>query len=199
LITLLLGLFIILYAISNIDLIKYRNLVSAIGNTFGTSRVIKTPQTASNEINPLGNLKNDLETITKKYGFNNSINVEENERGVTIHILEDIMFKSGSAELNKNSLFILGRLAAILKQIPNDIRIEGHSDNVPINSILYPSNWHLSVSRALNTAYYLITQEKLPADKISICGYSEFKPVASNESADGRKLNRRVDLVIIKK
>jgi len=87
----------------------------------------------------------------------------------------------------------------VLKILPNDIRIEGHSDNIPINTSTYQSNWHLSVARALNTAYYLITQEKLSADKISIVGYAEFKPLATNETDEGRKLNRRVDLVIIKK
>lgn len=199
LITLLLGLFIILYAISNIDLKKYQSFVSAIGNTFGSSRPVNNPGISLKEISPLHNLKNDIESITRKYGYDKVINVEENERGVTIHILEDIMFKSGSADLNEGSLEVLGRLASILKMLPNDIRIEGHSDNIPINTASYPSNWHLSVARALNTAYHLITMEKLPADKISIVGYSEFKPLTSNESEEGRKLNRRVDLVIIKK
>jgi chemotaxis protein MotB len=199
LITLLLGLFIILYAISNIDSKKYQNFISAIGSTFGSSRIINTSAVSSKEISPLHNLKSDFESIIRRYGYDKVIGVEENERGVTIHILEDIIFKSGSADLNENSLEILGRLASILKMLPNDIRIEGHTDNVPINTASFPSNWHLSVSRALNTAYHLITQEKLSADKISIVGYAEFKPLASNESEQGRKLNRRVDLVIIKK
>jgi len=199
LITLILGLFIILYAISNIDLKKYQSLVSAIGNTFGSTRIATSTGASLKEISPLHNLKNDIESITRRYGYDKVIDVEENERGVTIHILEDIIFKSGSADLNVSSLEILDRLASILKVLPNDIRIEGHSDNVPINTTTYPSNWHLSVSRALNTAYYLITQEKLSADKISIVGYSEFKPLVSNGTEEGRKLNRRVDLVIIKK
>ena len=199
LITLLLGLFIILYAISNIDLKKYQSFVSAVGNTFGTSRMVSSSGISIKEISPLQNLKSDIESITRRYGYNKAVSVEENERGVTIHILEDIIFKSGSADLNESSMEILGRLASILKVLPNDIRIEGHSDNVPINTVSYPSNWHLSVARALNTAYYLITCEKLSADKISIVGYSEFKPLVSNNIEEGRKLNRRVDLVIIKK
>jgi len=161
--------------------------------------MINSAGVGSKEISPLHNLKSDIESVTRRYGYDKVIEVEENERGVTIHILEDIIFKSGSADLNVSSLEILDRLASILKVLPNDIRIEGHSDNVPINTAAYPSNWHLSVSRALNTAYYLITQEKLSADKISIVGYSEFKPLASNGTEEGRKLNRRVDLVIIKK
>jgi len=83
--------------------------------------------------------------------------------------------------------------------LPNDIRVEGHTDNIPINSSLFPSNWHLSVARALNTAYYLINNEGVPPDRVSIVGNAEFKPIESNETAYGRALNRRVDIVIIKK
>jgi chemotaxis protein MotB len=161
--------------------------------------MINNPGVSLKEVSPLHHLKGDIESLTKSYGYDKVINVEENERGVTIHILEDIIFKSGSADLNENSLEILGRLSAVLKMLPNDIRIEGHSDNVPIKTAAYASNWHLSVARALNTAYFLITEKKLSADKISVVGYSEFKPLGSNETEVGRKLNRRVDLVIIKK
>lgn len=187
-----------MYAISNIDLKKYQSFITAIGTTFGSSKFVNSSDFGS-KISPLHNLKNDIENITRQYGYDKAINVEENERGVTIHILEDIIFKSGSADLNESSVVILGRLATIIKLLPNDIRIEGHSDNVPINTTAYPSNWHLSVARALNTAFHLITQEKLSADKISIVGYAEYKPLAANDTEEGRKFNRRVDLVIIKK
>lgn len=199
LITLLLGLFIILYAVSNIDLQKYRKFMSAFGSTFGSSQVIAVSEQAAESGKIISSLKSDVQDLIEKYNYDKMLNVEENERGVTIHILEDILFKSGSAELNGTSLLLLGRLSSLLKIIPNDIRIEGHTDNIPISTHQYPSNWHLSVARALNTAYHFINNEMLPADKISIVGYSEYKPVSANETEEGRKLNRRVDLVIIKK
>ncbi len=113
--------------------------------------------------------------------------------------MDDILFPSGSDVLNPGSLQILDRIATILKELPNDIRIEGHTDNVPINTVRFPSNWHLSVARALNTAYYLINTEGLIAEKVSIVGYSEYRPIATNDTPDGRAINRRVDIVIIKK
>ena len=78
------------------------------------------------------------------------------------------------------------------------ILVEGHTDNVPISNAAFPSNWHLSVARALNTAYYLVNKENLAADKISIVGFSEYKPIETNETPAGRASNRRVDIVIIK-
>ncbi|RPH72019.1 chemotaxis protein MotB, partial [bacterium] len=93
----------------------------------------------------------------------------------------------------------LSKIAAVIKELPNDLRIEGHTDNVPINSYEFPSNWHLSVARALSTAYFLIDKEKLPQERLSVVGYSEYKPISSNEIPEERSKNRRVDIVIIKK
>ena len=148
--------------------------------------------------NSFDNIKSEVERLINTNNYSSSIKLEENARGITIHILEEIVFPSGSSELKKGSLMVLSQLASIIRKLPNDIRIEGHTDNVPINSSAFPSNWHLSVARALNTAYYLVNTEKLAADKISIVGYSEYKPLESNETQAGRASNRRVDIVITK-
>ncbi|WP_337865736.1 OmpA family protein [Ignavibacterium sp.] len=199
LITLLLGLFILLYTASNLDIQKYEKMLSAFGNVFGTETAkIKIDAIPEKVIStPLDKLKNDItqliaETDTK------SIRMEENERGITIHILEDIVFPSGSAELKPTSKFVLKKVADIIKKLPNDIRVEGHTDNIPISSAAFPSNWHLSVARALNTAYYLIKDEGVNPDKVSIVGYAEYKPIELNDTPYGRASNRRVDIVIIK-
>ena len=201
LITLLLGLFIILYAISNIDAHKYQRVVNAAGDIFGNrSKIVALNNNIVNKPSvPELSLKAELTKLIDKYHYNNSIRLEQNARGITIHILDDILFASGSANLADGSLMILNRLAKILKELPNDIRVEGHTDNVPINTSAFPSNWHLSVARALNTAYYLIKNEELNPEKISIIGYSEYKPIDSNATPEGRATNRRVDIVIIKK
>ena len=201
LITLLLGLFIMLYTSSNLDLQKYENVLGAIGNVFNgkISTVKKVDSPALENIAaPYDNLKNDIETLINTNDYSSSIKLEENSRGITIHILEEIVFPSGSADLKKGWLIVLSQLAAIIRKLPNDIRIEGHTDNVPISNIVFPSNWHLSVARALNTAYYLVNKEELSPDKVSIVGFSEYKPIDTNENSAGRASNRRVDIVIIK-
>lgn len=201
LITLLLGLFIILYAISKIDVDKYQKMITAMGDVFGDHGKVVSMKSASVGAAPAdgSHLKSELNQLIDKYHYNKSIRLEENERGVTIHILDDILFPSGSAELANYSVTVLNGLAEILKELPNDIRVEGHTDNVPINTAVFPSNWHLSVSRALNTAYYLINKEGLNPEKVSIVGYSEYKPISTNDTQEGRASNRRVDIVIIKK
>lgn len=208
LITLLLGLFIILYAISNIDLVKYQNMSKAMGNFFGESSskmpvanqsLPKNQLGFVKKVDPMVGLRMDLERLINTENLGNSIKLEENERGFTIHILDNILFATGSDELFPESKAILHQLANIIRILPNDIRVEGHTDNVPIRNNKFQSNWHLSVARALQTAYYLIEVEKMDQSKISIVGYSEFKPIASNDTPEGRATNRRVDITILKK
>lgn len=177
-------------------------MITAMGSVFGNEASGKIVPIQSEakifEISPYDKIKQDVNQLIKDNQYEANLRLEENERGITIHILEDIIFPSGSAELNTNSKLVLSKLAAIIAVLPNDIRIEGHTDNIPISSGLFRSNWHLSVARALNTAYFLIDSEKLSPDKVSIVGYAEYRPIESNETKEGRATNRRVDLVIIK-
>ncbi len=191
--------FIILYAISNIDSQKYQRVLRAFGNTFGFDTEIINIESQINkeETAPVIQLKEQLTNIIHDHGYDEFVKLEDNERGITIHIMDQILFNSGSARLESKSYEILNKIAAVLRELPNDIRIEGHTDNVPISTYEYPSNWHLSVARALNTAYYLINVENLPQEKLSVVGNSEFKPIAPNDES-GRAKNRRVDIVIIK-
>lgn len=205
LITLLLGLFIILYAISNVDSAKYDNLTTALGNVFGSAKFkIETSSPIPISLNdkysiaPLDYWKQELNDIINTNELNSSISVEDNERGVTIRILDDILFPSGEAELKIKAQEVLNLVAEVIKKLPNDIRVEGHTDNIAINSIKYPSNWHLSIARALNAAYHLIQAEEINPDKISVVGYSEYNPIADNLTSEGRAKNRRVDIIVIK-
>lgn len=176
-------------------------MITAMGDVFGNDgKIIGLTQNQNVvDISPISNLKSGLEKVINDNGYESSIRLEENERGITLHILEDILFASGKAELNPGSNVVLSRLAAIIRELPNDVRVEGHTDDIPIKSAVFPSNWHLSVARALNTAYYLIHNEGLPPEQVSVVGYSEYKPLAENNSPSGRAQNRRVDIVIIKK
>jgi chemotaxis protein MotB len=203
LITLLLGLFVILYAMSKIDAGKYAEIVSALNGVFGAGKgvlagdagLLQTPNTAlqterqriAQEIRGALNLDNPELPIT----------VTENERGVTVHIMEELLFPSGSADLKRASLNAMDTLAGILRRLPNDLRVEGHTDNVPISTAQFPSNWHLSVARALNIGYYLILQHGLTQERVSIVGYSEYQPLEKNDTPEHRARNRRVDIVIL--
>jgi len=205
LITLLLALFIILYAISNVDAQKYDKMSAAMGSVFGSTKFkietnIPNPLARSDEFvqKPLDFLRQELGEIVEINELNNSVSIEDNQRGVTIRILDDILFSSGNAELKIKAQEVLKLIAEIIIKLPNDIRVEGHTDNIAINSVQYPSNWHLSIERALNTAYYLIQAEDIDPDKVSVVGYAEYNPIAENSTNEGRAKNRRVDIIVIK-
>ncbi len=204
LITLLLGLFVILYAMSKIDSEKYSQIVAALEGAFGKERavvlnghkgIMKSPMPALDA--ERAKVSQEISDAIGKMNTKNLVSLTHNERGVTIHIMEEMLFTSGSAEIKSASLPALDTLAAMLKNIPNDIRIEGHTDNIPIATRRFPSNWHLSVERALNVGYYIISKHNLNPEKISVVGYSEYKPLTPNDTEEHRSKNRRVDIVII--
>ncbi|MBI3123080.1 MAG: OmpA family protein [Ignavibacteriales bacterium] len=198
LITLLLGLFIILYTISIIDVGKYKGIAAAFGNFLGNESVVPSKPEAKVVSGPKESLSDQLSKLIAESDYSKAIQMEESERGIVVHILDDVLFSSGQAMLNEASKNVLKQLANVIKSIPNDVRIEGHTDNTPISTPRYPSNWHLSVDRALSTAYYLINEEGLDPDKVSIVGYAEYRPRDPNDTPEARAKNRRVDLVILK-
>lgn len=198
LITLLLGLFVILYAMSNIDKKKYSQWVAAFGGEFGSGKVEMEGNGAiMSELTEELRVEKLLKQILQIDGKNSSLSISIDERGVTIHIQEELLFPSGESRLKGSSYSMLDSLSSALRKIPNDIRIEGHTDNIPIATELFPSNWHLSVSRAMNTGYYLIERHKFNPEKLSVVGYGDGKPIAQNTSEKNRALNRRVDIVVL--
>lgn len=116
--------------------------------------------------------------------------------GLVISLTEAGFFNSGSAEINKSSEPVLHALAAALPATP--IRVEGHTDNIPIHTSLFATNWELSTARAATIARLLIQWSSVKPENLSAAGYAEFHPVAGNSTAEGRTLNRRVDIVILK-
>ena len=205
LITLLLGLFVILYAMSKIDAGKYAEIAAALGGVFGSNAgtvsvsqgnrgvlqvpipsVPREPQEVQKEVEAAlqQNLKSGLITLST------------NERGLTVHVAEELGFASGSADPKAEMFRVLDTLVAILQRLPRDIRVEGHTDDVPINTPVFRSNWHLSVARAVNVTYYLVDQG-LDPEKVSVAGYGEFHPLVPNTSEGNRAKNRRVDIVIM--
>ena len=201
LITLLLGLFVILYAMSNIDTKKYNQWVAAFGGVFGSSQVDMKQGIGGKGLvdgmNEQIQVRQMLKEALELNGKNDAINITIDERGVTIHIQEELLFPSGQTDLKSSSLKTMDSLAYVIKRLPNDIRIEGHTDNIPINTPRFPTNWHLSVTRAMNTGFYLIDQHGINPDKVSVVGFGELRPLAGNGTEEGRSQNRRVDIVIL--
>jgi chemotaxis protein MotB len=127
-----------------------------------------------------------------------NIVVMEQERGLVISFKDSLLFASGSAVLTPLAQEIITSVGNSLIGIRNYIRIEGHTDNLPINTARYPSNWELSSARAANVLHLLQDRVGLPPDRLSIVGYGEHRPLVVNADDASRAMNRRVDIVILK-
>jgi chemotaxis protein MotB len=126
----------------------------------------------------------------------NRVRLTEDRRGLVLSIPEAGAFPPGSAEMSDAARDVMTRLAAALEQLPNAVRIEGHTDDVPIHNAHFNSNWELSTARATFVVQFLLQEGGLEPDRLSAAGYGAFHPVAENASPDGRARNRRVDIVI---
>jgi chemotaxis protein MotB len=118
-------------------------------------------------------------------------------RGVILRLKESVLFEVGKAELREEAKNVLDMLYEdVFKDLPNNILIEGHTDNVPIHTPQFPSNWELSTARATSVARYLIEQKGFPPRRLAAMGCGEFRPIADNGTEEGRAKNRRVEFII---
>ena len=130
------------------------------------------------------------------------VTISELKGKLTVNLVEAILFDSGKAEVKPGGLVVLGKVIEILKTVSDkNIRIEGHTDNVPITGSLaqrYPTNWELSAARAINVTRYL-QKQAIDAATLSAIAFGEFRPVASNSTPEGREKNRRIEIVLVPK
>lgn len=138
-----------------------------------------------------------LEVYLLKNGMQDKVGLEITRRGLVVSLKEAGFFDSGSADIRVASYPLLAKIAESLSEFTNQIRVEGHTDNVPINTRAFPSNWELSAARATNIVKHLITYYRYEPEGLSATGYGEYRSVADNGSAEGRAKNRRVDIVLL--
>ncbi len=126
------------------------------------------------------------------------ITTRETRRGILIRLENEVLFDSGKADIKPAAIQSLDKIAEILKDIPNSIRVEGHTDNIPINTERFPSNWELSTQRALAVVSYLIEKVGIDPARLSAAGYGESRPLVANDSAAARARNRRVEILVVR-
>jgi chemotaxis protein MotB len=141
-------------------------------------------------------LKQELDGFARSHGFANQVQTEIERRGLVVNVLTDkLLFTSGSATLQPAGLPLLAEIVQLLNvDKTHPIIVEGHTDNVPISTPEFPSNWELSTARATSVVRFLIAHG-IAASRLGAAGYAALDPVASNATAAGRALNRRVDIV----
>jgi chemotaxis protein MotB len=208
LITLLLALFIMMYTVSRQDAQKYHEAAGQLKTIFsGRSAVLNTgPGAGSNAAIPLlktepqvaQQLEKEVQGMAEAKDAGHKISVLSDERGIVIRVMDRAFFDTGKADLKDTARTALMKIAPILKASHNQIMIEGHTDNVPINTTEFTSNWELSVRRATEVVRYLIETYGFPPGRISASGYAEYRPVAPNDSGENRALNRRIEIILLR-
>jgi chemotaxis protein MotB len=144
-------------------------------------------------------IKKAIEAHLNLNGAQDKVSVSITKRGLVVSLKEVGFFDSGSADVRQNAYPLLSKVAESLSRYNNPIRVEGNTDNVPISSRTFKSNWELSTARATNIVHFLIEENRFQPENISAVGYGEYRPLAGNESAIGRSKNRRVDIVLLAK
>ncbi len=201
-ITLMFAFFTVLYASSTVDRDKLASMSVSMQHVFAGVDPAGPPLPAPvprrpavvNELQPvLAHLTADLAPEIQS----GRLSVEFDARGVLISIREAGSFSTGSADLPPAAATVLDRVARRLREIPNAVRIEGHTDDVPIRTERFASNWDLSTSRATQVIAYLVQRARLDPARLSAAGYSQFRPRVPNDSDANRARNRRVDIVIL--
>ena len=217
--TLLLALFIVLFAVSQTDQKKMQEMAQAFAAAFQTggpsffdkagqsdyqSTQMPTTGSANNlaylqESTQLLETQQQLDRYIKEGGWEDSLTTALSEDGLLIRIKEKALFPSGSADLLPQSQAIGKPVADLLATIPQKVVISGHTDNVPIATSKFPSNWDLSVERSLNFMKFILAQNnKLDPARFSTTGNAEYRPVAPNDTEEGRAQNRRVEILIMR-
>ncbi|WP_203340710.1 flagellar motor protein MotB [Planococcus beijingensis] len=222
--TLLLALFIVLFAASEVDSKKFQAISSSFNSELQGGTGILDQEAPVESLDPsttaklnedlpsgeseeeilaakdqqeLEDFQTKIEAYIDEKGLSPRLQTEMTVKGLMITIKEGVLFESGSADIIGGSQTIADEISNLLvSDPPRMIFIEGHTDNIPAGTKEYPTNWELSSARAINFMKILLENDKLDPEKFSATGYSEYHPIATNDTPEGRTENRRVEVLI---
>ncbi|MDR3289029.1 MAG: OmpA family protein [Peptococcaceae bacterium] len=214
LITLLMIFFVVLYSISKVDAEKFKAVADSLSVSLGGAQaaspaladdssgtaLIDLPEleaSSEEEKMSIEVIKNKIDAFAKDNQIEHKLSSSIEERGLVVSIQDTLLFDSGSAVITAGARSILEKIAVVLYATPNYIRVEGHTDDLPIRTEQFPSNWELSAARATHIVQLMIASGISPV-RLSETGYSEYRPLVPNDSEANRNRNRRVDLIILR-
>ncbi len=206
LITLLMVFFVMLFAMGNLDVSRFHHFQNALQSAVGVLNpgqnapvgIISENQNAPSQISPVEQHAADQTAEISGLENTRGLEAEYTKRGIQLTLNDELLFTSGSARLTHQGNALLDRVARIIGPLNRLVRVEGHTDNVPISTNRYPSNWELSTARAVQVVKYLHVYGGIPAQHLSAAGYGASKPRESNDSEMGRSKNRRVEIILKK-
>jgi chemotaxis protein MotB len=216
-ITLLMVLFVILYSMGQVDVKKYQKLAESMRTAFtlgGPSQVVDGQIDSAGGTSEDGTAKpivvpgipegptqseevaGQLTSLLASQNLGSAVSVQTNIEGVLISLSERLIFQEGQADLPTEAYPVLDTIVAMLRPIDNKVRLVGHTNNIPSTNPLYPTNWELSLGRALSVGRYLMNAGISP-DRFFIAGRGEYEPLFPNDTAQHQGLNARVEIVIL--
>lgn len=217
-ITLLFAFFVVMFAISQSDHSKPKHVSYSVkqaiedGGVSGTLRQalnkperLPSPEPPSpnpqpqEPPNPLAPSYKYLKSELSQELDTGKVQLTVDSRGIVISLREKAFFSSGGAEVSREAYDSMGKIAQVLKGVPNAVRLEGHTDSRPIKTSQFRDNWELSAARAISVLSLLESRYGIPSNRFAVAGYADNVPVAPNDEDEGRARNRRVDIVILDK
>ncbi|MFW5962495.1 MAG: flagellar motor protein MotB [bacterium] len=207
--TLLLVFFVLLYSFSEMDVQKFQGFISSfqgqIGVLEGGRTVIDedyvSKGSAGQQFNParknFERIMGDMEKFIRENNLEGQVEVSETKRGLVVRLTGEVLYDLGEAVIKPTGQEVLDGLVDILNGVSNDIAVEGHTDDWPINNDNFPSNWELSTTRATNIIRYFSNRHNIAPIRLSAAGFAEFRPLVPNDTRENRAKNRRVEIVIL--
>ncbi len=210
--TLLLTFFVLLLSFSTMDIIKFKQMMGSMEKAFGyqtqttgqfeakaTTPVTVQLSEQENKMLDYMEIGDKIKESAKEKGLDKYIEIEVNKNGVLMRLKGDISFPPGKAVISKKVKPLLDKIAEILKEHPDyKLKVMGHTDNIPIKSPKYDSNWELSAARAVQVIKYLIEKYKINPKRLEAVGYADTRPLVPNTTPENRAKNRRVEFLFYK-
>ncbi|HEV3155203.1 MAG TPA: OmpA family protein [Candidatus Baltobacteraceae bacterium] len=220
-ITLMMALFVILFAMSTPSHVKFQAFAKSVSGGFDNDWAVNNPPNGGRQTQAMGGvqsggygpqanhpkessvlqipeIQSQLNSYIRQQHLEHSLQLHLDSRGLVITLLSDnAYYSSGSAELRPQTQRILDHVSAFLKRNQFLVRVEGNTDNVPIHTAEYPTNWELSTARATNVARYLVERDGMDPHRLGATGYGEWRARYPNDTPGHRAANRRVDIVIL--
>ncbi len=203
--TLLLTFFVLIVSFSTTELIKFRQAMGSLRGSMGVlleqdgASVVQKHQTSVN-INVQNQMMlqvvREMESVVFEMDLQHGIGIEMHENGLIFRLYDVISFEPGQTRLNPQVYPILEYIGMILQFIPTDVRVEGHTDNIPILAGPFQSNWELSWARSMSVVRYFVNNMNINPTRFASVGCGEYKPVVPNTSPDNRAKNRRVEIIL---
>lgn len=201
-ITIILCFFIIFFTLSTEEISSLYQIQNAL--TAEVEQLNTENEKLAAELFGLMDIKEDLKTSKEDFisylrekELMDAVDIIENERGLLIRFKDNVLFDSGKAAISSDGYMILSKVADKLNNIENTIIVEGYTDNIPMNTPEFPSNWELSVARAINVVKYFTEKKGIEEERISVSGFGERNPIDTNDTAEGRANNRRIEITIV--